>query len=346
MKKGMIPFFIPHMGCPHICVFCNQHRITGQVHLPTAEDVQQAIVEYRAKDLRCNEKEWEVAFYGGTFTAIPEALQRELLKPAKEAKEKGLISKIRCSTRPDDLGEEAIQLLIDYGVTTVEIGVQSMNEHVLQLSERGHTAKDVVGAVQRLRDKNVTYGVQLMPGLPGDTLETIVQTTVEAGRLEPHMARIYPVLVVEDTALGDSYKAGEYTPLSLETAISYAAFMKTYLEEKGIQIIRTGLQATEEFDSGVSLLAGPYAPAFGEMVIARQWLERIEVIIKRLEMIYPINTPIEIQYERAYTSKIRGVGNSNKTYLEEKYGHSMIWKESEDKGATILCGRTMTRLIP
>lgn len=346
MKKGMIPFFIPHLGCPHICVFCNQHRIIGQESVPTAEDVAAAIREYREQDPRRDEKEWEVAFYGGTFTAIPKELQRELLAPAKAAKEAGLISKIRCSTRPDDLGEEAIALLLEYGVTTVEIGVQSMDNEVLALAERGHTAEDVIAAVSRLQEKDFTVGLQLMPGLPGDTVETIVRTTVAAGKLQPDMARIYPVLVIEGTALGDAYKSGEYTPLTLEEAIEYSAFMKSYLEERGAQVIRTGLQATEEFDSGVSMLAGPYAPAFGEMVIARQWRSRIEAVLDELEDIYAETIPVELIYHRSLTSKIRGVKNANVKYFQEKYSRPIIWREGEHHGLTMQCGRTRSRLIP
>lgn len=273
---GMIPFFIPHVGCPYVCTFCNQSRITGQSgisHL-TPEYIQQTIKDYVGTK-RC-EKFWEVAFYGGSFTAIPKDLQHKLLMPAYEMLQRGIIDGIRCSTRPDAVGDEAITLLQSYGVKTVELGVQSMNDGILVDAKRGHTAQEVVEAVARLKQHDMTVGVQLLPGLKGETWQTIIETAIAVVALQPDFIRIYPVLVIENTELADQYRAGEYEPLSTELAIQYCAFLKNWFEQHGIEVIRTGLQSTKELDSGNSLVAGPYEPAMGELVVNEQYKQRIE----------------------------------------------------------------------
>ena len=273
---GMIPFFIPHVGCPYVCTFCNQSRITGQSgisHL-TPEYIQQTIKDYVGT--KRNEKFWEVAFYGGSFTAITKDLQHKLLMPAYEMLQQGLIDGIRCSTRPDAVGDEAITLLQSYGVKTVELGVQSMNDGILVDAKRGHTAQEVVEAVTRLKHRDMTVGVQLLPGLKGETWQTIIETAIAVAALRPDFVRIYPVLVIENTELADQYRAGEYEPLSTELAIQYCSFLKDWFEQHGIEVIRTGLQSTEELDSGNSLVAGPYEPAMGELVVNEQYKQRIE----------------------------------------------------------------------
>ena len=273
---GMIPFFIPHVGCPYVCTFCNQSRITGQSgisHL-TPEYIQQTIKDYVGTK-RC-EKFWEVAFYGGSFTAIPKDLQHKLLMPAYEILQRGIIDGIRCSTRPDAVGDEAITLLQSYGVKTVELGVQSMNDGILVDAKRGHTAQEVVEAVTRLKHRDMTVGVQLLPGLKGETWQTIIETAIAVAALRPDFVRIYPVLVIENTELADQYRAGEYKPLSTELAIQYCSFLKDWFEQHGIEVIRTGLQSTEELDSRNSLVAGPYEPAMGELVVNEQYKQRIE----------------------------------------------------------------------
>ncbi|MFC2632999.1 MAG: elongator complex protein 3 [Veillonella parvula] len=273
---GMIPFFIPHVGCPYVCTFCNQSRITGQSgirHL-TPEYIQQTIKDYVGT--KRNEKFWEVAFYGGSFTAITKDLQHKLLMPAYEILQQGLIDGIRCSTRPDAVGDEAITLLQSYGVKTVELGVQSMNDGILVDAKRGHTAQEVVEAVTRLKHRDMTVGVQLLPGLKGETWQTIIETAIAVAALRPDFVRIYPVLVIENTELADQYRAGEYKPLSTELAIQYCSFLKDWFEQYGIEVIRTGLQSTEELDSRNSLVAGPYEPAMGELVVNEQYKQRIE----------------------------------------------------------------------
>ena len=351
---GMIPFFIPHVGCPYVCTFCNQSRITGQSgisHL-TPDYIKETITEYVGS--KRNDKFWEVAFYGGSFTAIHTDLQHQLLAPASEMLKRGIIDGIRCSTRPDAVGDEAITLLQSYGVKTVELGVQSMNDDILVDAKRSHTAEEVVEAVARLKQRGMTVGVQLLPGLKGETWETILETAVAIVKLKPDFVRIYPVLVIENTELADQYRAGEYEPLSTEQAIKYCAFLKEWFERHTIEVIRTGLQSTEELDSGNSLVAGPYEPAMGELVVNEQYKHRIERCInehieyfidegmlqRNVWVQQNISTALNISifYPRSLTSKVRGLKNRNVLYFKDLYPQCNInWYEDSTRNTVRCC---------
>lgn len=368
---GMIPFFIPHVGCPYVCTFCNQSRITGQSgisHLTPAY-IQQTIKDYIGS--KREDKFWEVAFYGGSFTAIHRDLQHTLLGPAYEMLRQGIIDGIRCSTRPDAVGDKAISMLQSYGVKTVELGVQSMNDQILVDAKRGHTAQEVVEAVARLKQRGMTVGIQLLPGLRGETWETILETATAVVKLEPDFVRIYPVLVIENTELADQYRNGEYKPLTTDLAIRYCAFLKDWFEQHNIEVIRTGLQSTEELDSGNSLVAGPYEPAMGELVVNEQYKQRIERCIDehfsserclgdqytyhvspsvnhyshKVECrTHRINTDrlmkyrILISYPRNLTSKVRGLKNRNILYFQEMYPQfSIDWCEDNTRNTVRCC---------
>ena len=367
---GMITFFIPHVGCPYVCTFCNQSRITGQSgisHL-TPDYIKKTITDYVGK--KRNDKFWEVAFYGGSFTAIHHDLQHTLLAPAYEMLQQDIIDGIRCSTRPDAVGDEAISLLQSYGVKTVELGVQSMNDGILVDAKRGHTAQEVVDAVARLKRRGMVVGVQLLPGLKGETWATILETAIAVVELKPDFVRIYPVLVIENTELADQYRAGAYKPLSTEQAITYCAFLKKWFESHNIEVIRTGLQSTDELDSGDSLLAGPYEPAMGELVVNEQFKQRIERCFDEhfsesaLGDQYTYNfSPLSnhyshkdkcrthanntdrlmkhrivISYPRSLTSKVRGLKNRNILYFQEAYPQFNIeWCEDSTRNTVRCC---------
>lgn len=332
MKYGMIPFFIPHVGCPHVCTFCNQSRITevSGIGYLTPEYITSTIKDYIGESR--SDKYWEVCFYGGSFSAINQDLQRQLLLPAYEALKEGRIDGIRCSTRPDAVSDSQLELLRSYGMKTIELGVQSMDDTVLSLAKRGHTSNDVKLAVKQLRKFGFTVGLQLLPGLLGDTWDTIIKTAVEISQLRPDFVRIYPVLVIENTELAEQYKAGIYEPLSLERALQYCSFLKTWFESHQITVIRTGLQSTEELDAGHSLLAGPYEPAMGELVTNEQWRQRIAHCLD--EHTEYFNKPIRsitISYPRNLTSKVRGLKKRNLTYFEKTYGNiTFTWRENND----------------
>lgn len=349
MKQGMIPIFVPHIGCPHICVFCNQHRITNVIEEPTGESVWRAIQEYlqiedgEFQNKETRHKKWEVAFYGGSFTAICIQKQKELLAPAKEALDRGWVDGIRCSTRPDAITEESVNLLKQFGVSVVELGVQSMNDRVLQLSERGHTSQDVVQAVCLLKEKGFQVGIQLMPGLPGDTEETVLETMRLAGELDADIARIYPVLVIEGTTLADMYARGEYTPLSMERAIDISATMKAYLEARGRKVIRTGLQATDTLEA--SFIAGPYSPSFGEEVDNEIIWRKLYPVLKEIVKSEGACAEVIITYPRKYTSKVRGVKNKNVKKAEALGMKGCIWKEDAVCGLDAVHIQTKERMI-
>ena len=332
MKYGMIPFFIPHVGCPHVCTFCNQSRITETVgigHL-TPEYIASTIKDYVGDSK--NDMFWEVCFYGGSFSAIDQKLQKQLLKPAYEALQSGLIDSIRCSTRPDAVSDEQLELLCSLGMKTIELGVQSMDDTVLSLAKRGHTSDDVKLAVKQLRKFGFTVGLQLLPGLLGDSWETIIQTAVEITALQPDFVRIYPVLVIDHTELAEQYKSGIYEPLSLELALQYCAFLKTWFESHHITVIRTGLQSTEELDTGTSLLAGPYEPAMGELVSNEQWRQRIEYCMnEHTEYFEETIKAVVVKYPRSLTSKVRGLKKRNVEYFENMYKDiTFTWRENND----------------
>lgn len=332
MKYGMIPFFIPHVGCPHVCTFCNQSRITevSGIGYLTPEYITSTIQDYVGESN--SDKYWEVCFYGGSFSAINQDLQRQLLLPAYEALKEGRIDGIRCSTRPDAVSDRQLELLRSYGMNTIELGVQSMDDTVLSLAKRGHTSNDVKLAVKQLRKFGFAVGLQLLPGLLGDSWDTIMKTAVEISQLQPDFVRIYPVLVIENTELAEQYKAGIYEPLSLELALQYCSFLKTWFESHQINVIRTGLQSTEELDAGHSLLAGPYEPAMGELVINEQWRQRIEHCLD--EHTEHFNNPVHsitIFYPRNLTSKVRGLKKRNLIYFEKTYGNiTFTWRENND----------------
>lgn len=332
MKYGMIPFFIPHVGCPHVCTFCNQSRITevSGIGYLTPEYITSTIQDYVEESK--SDKYWEVCFYGGSFSAINQDLQRQLLLPAYEALKAGRIDGIRCSTRPDAVSDRQLELLRSYGMKTIELGVQSMDDTVLALAKRGHTSNDVKLAVKQLRKFGFTVGLQLLPGLLGDSWDTIIKTAIEISQLQPDFVRIYPVLVIENTELAEQYKAGIYEPLSLEQALQYCSFLKNWFESHQINVIRTGLQSTEELDAGHSLLAGPYEPAMGELVTNEQWRQRIAHCLD--EHTEYFNKPIRsitISYPRNLTSKVRGLKKRNLTYFEKTYGNvTFTWRENND----------------
>lgn len=327
MKTSIIPIFIPHIGCPYRCVFCNQWRITGTHGVPDGELVRRQIQTYTAG--RIGERHWEAAFYGGSFTAIPEALQEELLRPAYAALQTGTIQAIRCSTRPDCITDTVLDRLQAYGLTIVELGVQSMDDAVLTRAKRGHTAADVVAATALLRARGFVVGHQLMPGLPGEDWQSLALTTERICQLQPDISRIYPVVVIEQTELADLYRSGQYQPLSIAEGIRRAAFMKQAFLQRGIHVIRTGLQATTDLDDGTQVLAGSYTPAMGELVDTYRYGQ---ILFSALDALASPSS-VTISYHRRDTSRVRGYHNVTLKRAGLRYAYPIVWRE--DKGLPV-----------
>lgn len=268
MNRGrhyIIPIFVPHEGCPHNCVFCNQNTITGNNNTVDNKFVIQTVNEYLKTMYRTNSI-IEISFFGGTFTAIDIEKQRELLSVAKEYKDNGKIDFIRLSTRPDYINRSILDNLRDYNVDIIELGVQSMDDQVLKLAGRGHTAEDVCNASKLIKDYGFTLGHQIMPGLPGDDFSKDIYTAKEILKLKPDICRIYPSLVIKDTPMEKMYLDNIYKPYSLESAIEICKILYGMFKAKNINVIRIGLQPTEEINTGKELIAGPFHPAFRELV--------------------------------------------------------------------------------
>ena len=265
MKTYNIPIFVPHRGCPFDCVFCNQKRITGTQKEVKADDVHNIIGEY-LKTLPSKNRRIEAAFFGGSFTGIPINEQSELLAAANEYLKKGEIDGIRLSTRPDYIDKEILDNLLKYGVTTIELGVQSMDDSVLKSSNRGHTRKDVINAVKLIKEYPFTLGLQMMTGLPGDTDEKSLYTADEIIELKPNIVRIYPTLTIKDTFLEKMYLTGKYKPQSVDEAVNLAKQLLLKFEKNNITVIRVGLQSTDEISENGSVVAGPVHSSFRELV--------------------------------------------------------------------------------
>ena len=275
-RAEIIPVFVPHLGCRHNCVFCNQKRISGSEQAASVETVKEAIA--RAAALPRTGAKRQLAFYGGSFTAIEESLQETLLAAAQQALQEGSIDAIRLSTRPDAIDERVLSRLKRYGVDTVELGAQSMNDEVLRLSRRGHTAADVVRASNLVREAGFSLVLQMMTGLPGDSPERDMETARRLIALRPDAVRLYPTVIVRDTELYDRYLAGEYAEHSVEDAVEVCAKLLPLFEDAGIEVIRLGLNPTEELTGGAAV-AGAYHPALGELVKSRVYRNRARALL-------------------------------------------------------------------
>ena len=278
-KHRIIPIFIPHVGCPHDCVFCNQAKITGQLREDyekiTGEYVRETIERY-LETIDRRETTVEVSFFGGTFTAINLKKQKELLHAAQKAKEEGLIEYIRLSTRPDYISIPIMNHLKSYGVDIVELGVQSMDDEVLKLSKRGYEKNIVYQASKLIKDFGMILGHQLMIGLPGDTREKDFLSVRESIKMGPDLVRIYPALVIKDTEMEEAYLKGSYRPYSLDEAVEISALMMKQYEDHGIKVIRIGLQPTEEISDKADVIAGPFHPAIRELAESFLLVKRME----------------------------------------------------------------------
>jgi histone acetyltransferase (RNA polymerase elongator complex component) len=264
MRSLIIPFFIPHAGCPHTCLFCNQRLISGvDAALPTTSQITETVLQWCARSTR---RPAEVAFYGGSFTLLSQKLQEQLLGALHPLFEQDLVSGIRISTRPDALDDASLAFLTAHQVKTIEIGVQSLDNQVLLQSKRGHTAADSLDAIRRVRAAGFQVGAQLLPGLPGDTAEKALASIKGVISAGVHFVRIYPAVVLADTLLASHYKAGQYQPPDLADGVQVCARMVQLCLKAGVPVIRIGLQAEEGLSADGAVLAGCWHPALGHLV--------------------------------------------------------------------------------
>ncbi len=302
---------MPHQGCPFQCVFCDQKKISGS---SGTEDVTKIIEQYLSTIKDATNSKIEVAFYGGSFTAINRDRQISYLSKAKNYIKSGLVDHIRISTRPDFIDDQILNYLKKYGVAIIELGVQSLDNEVLEKAGRGHTANSVYKAAEMIKSAGFKLGIQVMPGLPGDTTKTMQETTQKVIQIKPNFVRIYPTVVIKDTKLHRMMLCGEYTPLTLWEAVDICSYMYMKFKDSNIQVIRTGLQASEILEKNY-VIAGPYHPSFGELVINRIAYD----LLKKQLNLFKNETDIKIIVPKQKLSKYLGQKRKNIIDLQEEF---------------------------
>ena len=318
-KEYIIPIFVPHLGCPNACTFCNQRSISGQTKMITGQDVKDTI-EYYLSNFKDDNKYVEVAFFGGSFTGIEEEIQEELLEAANEYIKQGKVNSIRISTRPDYIDKKILKRLKKYHVKTIELGVQSTSDYILARCQRGHTYADVKKASKLIRRYRFILGHQMMLGLPESTKLDEVNTAKDLIRLKPKIIRIYPVLVIKGTKLEEEYKSGEYVPLTINQAIERSKEVVKMFQRKNIQVIRIGLQNTNTIDDPSKkeseVIAGPYHPAFRQLVESSMWYD---AIIEKIKKFNAKVKEVEIRANSANINNIIGHKKDNINKLKQVY---------------------------
>ena len=327
VKHHIIPIFVPHVGCPHDCVFCNQKKITGKSTDMTSEEVDNTIKSYLETIPKTNQT-LEVAFYGGSFTAIDRDIQKEFLTVANSYKVKGLIDKIRLSTRPDCIDIDVLNLLKSHGVDTIELGVQSLDQQVLDESNRGHSRKDVYDAVVLIKKFDFNLGLQMMLGLPGDTKDKSLETARELIKLKPDLVRIYPTLIVKDTYLETLYEEKSYKPLSVDEAVKISSILLMMFESYNINVIRVGLQPTENIcsESG-EVIGGPFHPSFRQLVESEIYTLILSEFLSENNI---KDNDIKIRVNNKDISNLVGQKRKNIKHIREKYNLRKVSINGDD----------------
>lgn len=325
MKHYNIPIFIPELACPNRCIYCNQRHISGQLQAVKPEEIKQIIEQHLATFIRPSEV--ELAFFGGSFTGIDEKDMLTYLQIVQPYIEQGEIKSIRISTRPDYINEKILDILQQYNVKDIELGAQSLDEEVLAFAKRGHTVRDVENASQLIKSYGFSLGLQMMIGLPLDTVEKSKETAKKILKLGAESTRIYPTLVINNTDLADLYRQNKYKALSLDEAVDWTTEIYKIFSQSSIKILRVGLHPSEALINGTELLAGPFHVSFKELVLTKIWQEKFEKL--------PINTktilvnPKEINYAIGYNSK-------NKQLLQKKFPYLKFISDSNVELGTFI----------
>lgn len=302
---------MPELACPHCCVFCDQEKISGNLRVPSPDEVRQIIEEHLSTIPK--DGETEIAFFGGNFTGIPVALQENYLKIACEYTETEQVGAVRISTRPDYIDADILKMLKAYRVKTIELGAQSFDDEVLKKSQRGHTADDTHKAAALIKQFGFRLGLQMMTALPGDTPEKALDTARKIVALEALETRIYPALVLKNTSLARMYYAGRYRPQSLDDASELTKDLIKIFEAGNVKILRVGLHPSDELKPGKSLVAGPYHPSFKELALSKRWREILENLLIARKQGY-----VKILVQPAQVNHAVGYGACNRKYFERR----------------------------
>ena len=325
MKKFYtIPFFIPHLGCPFSCIFCGQKKISGRTKAVLPREIAPTIEKY-IKTIPKNNTHREVAFFGGSFTAIPIEEQTAYLKEVIPFIKSGDIQGVRLSTRPDFIDTKIFRNLKKYNVNTIELGVQSMSEDVLKKAKRGHTAKDVKKASGLIKKMGFNLGHQLMAGLPGSSLRKEIMTAKAVIKMKADEVRIYPVIVVRGTALETMYRKGLYKPLEEEEAIARCAELVKLFRRNRIKVLRCGLHPSRGFLSGKDMIKGPFHEAFGQKVESFIYGEILKKFIDREKKPGRIK---RIIFHPKATASVIGHKRHNAAYIERITGNFKMFSSS------------------
>jgi len=320
-KPFIIPVFLPNIGCPHQCAFCNQRAITSiKQKIPSPERLHKIVnnfLKYKGKDRSLV----QIAFFGGNFLGLRSAHIQSLLYETSKFVTAGSVDSLRFSTRPDTISNETLDILTPFPVSTIELGVQSMDDHVLVMSKRGHTSVDTKNAVRLLKKRNYEIGLQMMVGLPGDDETKALLTGRRIADMSPDFVRIYPTVVFAGSLLAKWYQNGKYAPMSLEQCITLVKKLYLLFRENDIKVIRMGLQASEDLEKGSEILAGPYHSAFGHLVFSRIFLDMATAI---LESEVSVRNEVRIRVHPRAISKMRGLKNINIETLKRKYNIKSI----------------------
>ena len=311
MKQTNISVFIPHNGCPHRCTFCDQRSISGVRKAPTADEVS-ALLASQLPVLRKSGIQAEIAFFGGSFTGIDRGYMISLLDTAHSFVRTypDVYTGIRCSTRPDFIDDGILDILSEYGMTAVELGAQSMNDEVLRLNERGHTAADAEKAARLIKERGFSLGLQMMTGLYGDKPEYCVETARRFIELGADTVRIYPTVILSGTRLGELYKSGAYTSFTFDDTVNLCAVLLRMFTEAGIPVIRLGLHASREVEG--EMLGGVYHPALREIVESRIFCEDMLKEMKRLG-----GNRFTVYTDPSNISRVSGHNRENRSRLNE-----------------------------
>ncbi len=326
MKQYIIPVFIPYSGCPHRCIFCNQKKITGKKAYLNTETIKRTIdnwlslssISYRLSAIVNR----QIAFYGGSFTSLPLEKQEILLSSILPYLNNGIIDSVRLSTRPDSITLENLTLLKKYRVKTIELGVQSMDNKVLSLSERGHSSDDVKNSCRLIKAHGFEAGIQIMPGLPGDTFESSLYTADEVIKLKPDFVRIYTSIVIKNTGLADLYIRGAFKPLSLGNAVKLSKYLLMRFEINDIPVIRIGLQPTSSLMEKDVILDGPFHPAFRQLIESEIAYDIMKYAILSMQSAYNTTLSHRASFFTSYRelSNFIGQKRSNIKMLESEFG--------------------------
>ncbi|MFR7765620.1 MAG: elongator complex protein 3, partial [Anaerococcus obesiensis] len=321
----IIPIFIPFLGCPHDCAFCNQVKITNYKDIINKENTIKQIDQYLSYFPK-NENPKEIAFFGGSFTGLDEKVMISYLEIALNYKKKGIIDRIRLSTRPDYINNSILDILKKYEVDVIELGIQSLDNEILNANERGHSKEDSIMASKLIKDYGFKLGHQIMPGLYKDSFDKAIKTGLESIKMNPDMVRIYPTLVIKDTKLEKLYKEGLYKPLSLDEAIEISSRLYMIYSYKKIPVIRIGLQPTENINEKKDVVAGPFHPSIRQLVETNIHKIYLEELINK----YRLKNKIKIHISNREISIIAGNKKANKNYFYKKYGLVINFENDEN----------------